>query len=112
MTRILVAEFLLANAEASRTASTSMLNEATAMLTAVTTDLSLVPNTDITVLLSAASNSLVAMLSGTHIVNGELHPETLQYILHGDANQSPYDVVLLIAPECDGVLVSLLKAIQ
>ena len=112
MTRILVAEFLLANADASRNASRSMLNEAAAMLTAVATDLALAPNTDITVLLSAETNPFKATLPNLHLIPGELCPETLQHILRGDTNQSPYDAVLLIAPECDGVLVSLLKSIQ
>ena len=112
MTRILVAEFLLANAEASRNASRSMLNEAVAMLTAVATDLALAPNTDVTVLLSAETNPFTASLPNIQLISGELCPETLQHILRGHTNQSPYDAVLLIAPECDGLLVSLLKSIQ
>ena len=112
MTRILVAEFLLANAEASRNASRSMLNEAAAMLTAVATDLALAPNTDVTVLLSPETDPSTATLPSVRFIYGDLRPETLQYILRGHTNQSPYDAVLLIAPECDGVLVSLLKSIQ
>ncbi len=112
MNHILVAEFLLANAEASRKASRSMLNEAAAMLTAVATDLALAPNTDVTVLLSAETNPFPATLPNIQIISGELRPETLQHILRGNENHSPYDAVLLIAPECDGVLVSLLKAFQ
>ena len=89
-----------------------MLNEAAAMLTAVVTDLTLAPNTDVTVLLSAGTHPLASTLPNTQIIYGEICPETLQHILRGDANQSPFDAVLLIAPECDGVLVSLLKAVQ
>lgn len=112
MTRILVSEFLLANAEASHTASESMLNEAAAMLNAVATDLTLAQNTDVTILLSTKTNLLIESLPDAKILRGELCPETLKNILRGDSNQSPYDAVLLIAPECDGVLVSLLKSIQ
>jgi len=116
MTRVLVSEFLLANAAASRNASASMLTEAAAMLSAIVTDFARVPNTDVTVLLSDGTTPLVKLLNATlasvQVISGQLHPETLQDILRGDANQSPYDIVLLIAPECDGVLVSLLKSIQ
>ena len=112
MTRILVAEFLLANAAASRTASESMLNEAAAMLTAVVTDLALASDTSVTVLLNAEINPLSATLPNVQVIRAELRPETLQVILRGEANQPPYDAVLLIAPECDGVLVSLLKIVQ
>ncbi len=112
MTRILVAEFLLANAAASTIASKSMLAEAAAMLNAVATDLALAPDTDVTILLSGDTDSFIASLPDMNVIRGELCPETLQNILRGDSNQSPYDAVLLIAPECDGVLVSLLKSIQ
>ena len=112
MTRILVAEFLLANAEASRSASESMLNEAAAMLTAVVTDLALASDTSVTMLLNAEINQLSATLPNVQVIRAELRPETLQVVLRGEANQPPYDAVLLIAPECDGVLVSLLKVIQ
>ncbi len=112
MTRVLVAEFLLANAAASRSASASMLTEAAAMLNAVATDLTRAQNTDVTILLSHKTNLHTESLPNTKIIRGELSPETLQDILRGCDNQSPYDTVLLIAPECNGVLVSLLKAIQ
>ena len=112
MTRILVAEFLLANASASRHASTSMLNEATAMLTAIVTDLALLVGTDVTVLLYSEATPITVTLPNIEIISGELSSETLQRLLRGDTNRLPYDAVLLIAPEADGVLVSLLKAVQ
>ncbi len=113
MTRILVAEFLLANAAASRDVATSMLNEAAAMLTAIVTDIAALPNVHVTVLLSSATDaSFAASLTNTHVLLGELQPDILSSILHGKSRRSVFDGVLLIAPECDGVLVSLLKAVQ
>lgn len=113
MTHILVAEFLLANTEAARNASLSMLGEASAMLTAVTMDLALAPNNEVTVLLSSETNPFTSTLPNIHVIFGELQLDALpRILLRGDTNQLQYDAVLLIAPECDGVLVSLLKSIQ
>ena len=39
-------------------------------------------------------------------------PDRLPSILRDESQQVAFDAVLLIAPECDGVLVSLLKAVQ
>ena len=113
MTRILIAEFVLANSEASRHAARSMLSEAAAMLTAIVTDIAALPNIHVTVLLSSTADaSFAASLTNTQVLRGELHPDALPSILHDESRQPPYDAVLLIAPECDGILVSLLKSIQ
>lgn len=112
--RVLVAEFLLANTAASRLAAGTMLAEARAMLTAIVTDLSDIPNVAVTVLLAAENSFLVANrpTENIRILRGELRPEILSKMLCDDSQQSSFDAVLLIAPECDGVLVSLLKTVQ
>ncbi len=121
MSRILVAEFLLANSEASRCAAPSMLEEAEAMLRAVVTDFARLQDVDVTVLLSAKaaarfakSHTLSARKGRNEIISqrGELQPDTLATMLRDESKQAAFDAVLLIAPECDGVLVSLLKAVQ
>ncbi len=121
MLRVLVAEFLLANSNAGKAAARSMLDEAEAMLKAVFADFVRLPNVNATVMLSAElamrlteANPMCSTLfeDGVLILRGELQPETLPAILRGDSQQPAFDAVLLIAPECDGVLVSLLKAVQ
>ncbi len=113
MTRILIAEFVLANSEASRHAAKSMLSEAAAMLTAIVTDIAALPNIHVTVLLSSTADaSFAASQANTHVLRGELQPDALPSLLHDESRQPLYDAVLLIAPECDGILVSLLKSIQ
>lgn len=110
---ILVAEYLLANGAASRTAAKSMLDEARAMLAAVVSDIAQLPDITVTVLLSTGSDtSFTKSLTNTHILRAELQPEALTAILCDDSTPSAFDAVLLIAPECDGVLVSLLKTVQ
>ena len=112
--RVLVAEFLLANTAVSRLAAETMLAEARAMLTAIVKDLSDVPNVAVTVLLTAENRFQVTtrQKGKIRILRGELRPETLSKMLRDDSHQSSFDAVLLIAPECDGVLVSLLKSVQ
>jgi predicted ATP-grasp superfamily ATP-dependent carboligase len=119
--RVLVAEFLLANSEASRRAAPSMLEEAEAMLRAVVTDFAGLQDVDVTVLLSAkaaarfAKSHTFSVRKGRNRIisqRGELQPDSLPIILRDESKQAAFDAVLLIAPECDGVLVSLLKAVQ
>jgi len=119
--RLLVAEFLLANSDASRCAAPSMLEEAEAMLRAVVADFARLPDVDVTVLLSAeaaarfAEFPLCPAVDGRNsilIQRGELEPDRLPSVLRDESQQVAFDAVLLIAPECDGVLVSLLKAVQ
>ncbi len=119
--RILVAEFLLANSEASRLAALSMLEEAEAMLTAVVADIARLPDVKVTVLLSAeaaarfAESQIFCVPQGRNnilIQRGELQADTLPTILRDESLQAAFDAVLLIVPECDGVLVSLLQAVQ
>ena len=119
--RILVAEYLLANSDASRLAARSMLAEAEAMLTAVVADISMLPDVEVNVLLSAEAAARFAEShnfsspegrSSVRIQRGELQPDTLPTILRNGSQQAAFDAVLLIAPECDSVLVSLLKTVQ
>ncbi|MEJ7592440.1 MAG: ATP-grasp domain-containing protein [Planctomycetaceae bacterium] len=119
--RILVAEFLLANSDSSRPAARSILDEAEAMLRAVVTDIAKLPDVDVTVLLSAEATALFVESpiccapdgrSNIRIQRGDIRPDTWPTILRPQSHQAALDAVLLIAPECDGVLVSLLKAVQ
>ncbi|MBC7966929.1 MAG: hypothetical protein H7Z17_13505, partial [Fuerstia sp.] len=119
--RVFVAEFLLANSDASRLAARSMLDEAEAMLTAVVADIARLPDVDVTVLLSAEAAARFADFplfqsadgwSSVRIQRGELYADTLPTILRDESQQAAFDAVLLIAPECDGVLVSLLKVVE
>lgn len=119
--RVLVAEFLLANSDASRSAAPSMLEEAEAMLKAVVTDIARLQDVEVTVLLGpetairfAESHTFSVRKGRNRIISqrGELQPDTLPAMLRGESQQSAFDAVLLIAPECSGVLVSLLKAVQ
>ncbi|MEZ6033075.1 MAG: ATP-grasp domain-containing protein [Planctomycetaceae bacterium] len=112
--RILVAEFLLANTIARQSAAPSMLDEAAAMLKAVVADLAAVPDVEVTVLLNAEIHGFesAACKRRVHIRREELQPETLPMILQGGTRPFAFDTVLFIAPECNGVLVSLLKTVQ
>ena len=119
--RVLVAEFLLASSDASRLAAPSMLEEAEAMLNAVVTDIARLPDVNVTVLLSGetatrfAESHIFCAAHGRNsilIQRSELVPDRLPSILRDESQQVAFDAVLLIAPECDGVLVSLLKAVQ
>ena len=119
-TRLLVAEFLLANSDAARCAVPSMLEEAEAMLSAVVSDFARLPDVDVTVLLSAEAAARFSESQMFHtsdgrnsvvIQRGELRPDTLPTILRDESQQAAFNAVLLIAPECDGVIVSLLKAV-
>jgi len=119
--RVLIAEFLLANSDASRCAAPSMMEEADAMLRAVVADFARLPDVDVTVMLSAYAAArfsefpLCPAADGRNsilIQRGELEPDRLPSVLRDVSQQVAFDAVLLIAPECDGVLVSLLKAVQ
>ena len=121
LSRVLVAEFLLANSDAGRAAARSMLDEAEAMLMAVLADFVRLPSINATVMLTTESANRLTdsnprhsalLRDGVFILRGELQPETLRTVLRGDSQRAAFDAVLLIAPECDGVLVSLLKAVQ
>ena len=114
MNRILVAEFLLANANTAQDSARSMLDEAVAMLKGVLEDFTALPDTDVTVLLSEGCDLVGTAECGNRfkIQRGTLQSDTLPVILRGHSGQSAFDSVLLIAPECNGVLVSLLKAVQ
>ncbi len=118
--RVLIAEYLLANNSAAKSVAPSMLIEAEAMLMAVLTDIAALPNIQATVMLSTDSAQRLAG-SGTRIFQlpdnvrvlcSDLNPQTLSEILHAQSADSVFDAVFLIAPECDGILVSLLKAVQ
>lgn len=118
--RILVAEFLLANSDALRCAAPSMLEEAEAMLRAVVADFARLPDVDVSVMLSAEAAPRFSESAIFHAANGrysvvirpgELQADTLPKILHDQSRHGTFNAVLLIAPECDGILVSLLKAV-
>lgn len=112
--RILVAEFLLANSIARQSAPPSMLDEAAAMLKAVVADLAALPDVEVTVLLNAEIHVFdsAEFRNRIRIQCEELQPETLHLVLQGGERQLAFDTVLFIAPECNGVLVSLLKTVQ
>ncbi len=121
VSRVFVAEFFLANTKASQLVPPSILTEAETMLRAVVTDLAMLPDVEVTVLLSSEAATRFGKLSifdppdglnRVRIQRGELQSETLPTILRAASQHAAFDAVLLIAPECDGVLVSLLKAVQ
>ena len=118
--RVLVAEFLLASASAADGVAPSMRMEAEAMLTAILTDIAGLPNVQTTVLLSDDSAARLAvsdtksskLFDNVRILRSELSPQSLSNLLDSVSPHAAFDAVFLIAPECDGVLVSLLKVVQ
>ena len=118
--RVLVAEFLLASASAAKGVAPSMLMEAEAMLSALLTDIAGLPIVQTTVLLSDDSAARLAvsdtksskLFDNVRILRSELSPQSLSNLLDSVSPHAAFDAVFLIAPECDGVLVSLLKVVQ
>ena len=112
--RILLIESLLADDEAWSDANDSMQSEAIAMLSAVAEDFRSLPETEPTVLLSP--HSCKALRSTGQVVGNsrvEEAPSGPAAWLDDHANQTAlFDVMMLIAPECGGNLVSLLQLIQ
>lgn len=112
--RILLIESLLADVEAWLNASDSMQAEAIAMLTAVAEDFCRLPETEPTLLLSPQSSATLrsaGRLCANVGVEETKSGPAAWLDQHSDKADS-FEAVMLIAPECDGILVSLLQQIQ
>ncbi len=112
--RILLIEYLLSDDDAWSNAEDSMQAEAIAMLTAVAADFRLLPNAETTVLLSPQSRT---QLNAAGRIDDQWQ---IEEITSGPATwlddrgdrADAVDAMLVIAPECNGLLVSLLQQIQ
>lgn len=117
--RVLVFEYLLADTQAWVSASDSMRSEAAAMLIAVVDDLRQISDVTPVVLVSreAAAGLQIALQpeGDTEPVMAELliaEQSPQQWLTHPSMTPSGFHASLVIAPECDGILTSLLKLLQ
>ncbi len=111
---ILVFEYLLANPSAWHSASESMRIEAATMLTAVVQDLERLEDVRPAVLLSpSAANMLRSsgrLASTTEIIVSYVEPAV--WLQQPSRAPASFDATFVVAPECGGVLVSLLRLLQ
>ena len=110
MSKVLLFEFLHVHAKAYVEASPSMRSEGWEMLEAVATDLAALPDVSVSVIVCPQASREVPQLSGVELLLTEALgiPEfTLDATTNG-----PFDVVVPIAPETDGVLAALVEAFR
>ncbi|MEZ6122274.1 MAG: ATP-grasp domain-containing protein [Planctomycetaceae bacterium] len=102
MRHLLLTEFLHADAASFSAASASMKREGRAMLEAVAADLIRVPGVELSVILCEAAVNQVALPPATEV--RIVADSDWQSAAVTVASQFPLTELLLIAPECDGVL--------
>lgn len=111
---ILVMEYLLADDAAWQQANASMRIEAAAMLTAIVQDLEQRDDVRPVVLMSSAAAGMLRSSgqidSRTEIITSDRSPS--EWLHQPTYPPTSFDASLIIAPECDGVLVSLLRQLQ
>ena len=112
--RILVFEYLLADAAAWAAASSSMQCEAAAMLAALVQDLQRIDEIQPVVLMATESAARLESLgcwdSRTEILTSDRSPT--DWLRSPTLDPSSFDASMIIAPESGGILVSLLKTLQ
>jgi len=111
---ILVFEYLLADADAWAAASQSMQREAAAMLAALVQDLQRVEDIQPVVLMATAAAARIESMgcwdSRTEILTSDRSPT--DWLRSPTRDPSYFAATLMIAPECDGILASLLRQLQ
>ena len=112
--RVLLIESLLADDELWSNASDSMRAEAIAMLTSVAEDFRRLPKTEPTLLLSPQACAMLhsAGRLTANVVVEESKSGPADWLRQQSDKAGSFDDMMLIAPECDGALVSLLQEIQ
>ena len=112
--RILVFEYLLADAAAWAAASSSMQCEAAAMLAALVQDLQRIDEIQPVVLMATESAARLESMgcwdSRTEILTSDRSPT--DWLRSPTLDPSSFDASMIIAPESGGILVSLLKTLQ
>lgn len=112
--RVLLIESLLSDDEAWTDAGDSMQAEAIAMLTAVAEDFRRLPETEPTLLLSpqacATLRSAGRLTANVGVEETKSGPAA--WLCQQTEKTGSFDAIMLIAPEFDGALVSLLQKIQ
>jgi len=111
---ILIFEYLLADADAWAAASPSMQSEAAVMLAAVVQDLQRIEEILPVVLMAPAAATRLGSLgcwdSRTEILPVDRSPA--DWLRNPTRDPSTFAASLVIAPECDGLLASLLRQLQ
>lgn len=111
---ILVFEYLLADANAWAAASPSMQREAAAMLATLVQDLQHVEDIHPVVLMATAAATRIESMgcwdSRTEILTSDRSPT--DWLRSPTRDPLSFAASLVIAPECDGILVSLLRQLQ
>jgi len=111
---ILIFEYLLASSDAWKDASASMQREATSMLAALVSDFARLPDVRPVVLVASDARELVE--SGGHFSGPveilSLTEDPADWLAHPDRDPQTFAATVVIAPECGGTLVSLLRQLQ
>lgn len=111
---VLIFEYLLASPGAWRDASPSMRREAVSMLGALVRDFARLPDVDPVVLVACDAREIVT--SNTHFAAPvevlwlEVNPA--DWLARPDRDPRTFAATMVIAPECGGTLVSLLRQLQ
>jgi predicted ATP-grasp superfamily ATP-dependent carboligase len=111
---ILIFEYLLATPGAWREASASMQREATSMLVSLVSDFSLLPDVWPVVLVATDAwemlKSHTELPAGTEILSVETGPA--EWLASPLRDPESFEATMVIAPECGGILVFLLRQLQ
>jgi predicted ATP-grasp superfamily ATP-dependent carboligase len=111
---ILIFEYLLASPGAWRDASVSMQRESISMLAALVHDFARLPDVRPTVLIASDAMAMFRELAGLPqcIEMLELESDPSEWLNCRNCNPDNFDATLIIAPECHGILVQLLRQLQ
>ena len=111
---ILIFEYLLASSDAWKNASASMQREATSMLASLVSDFARLPGVRPVVLV--ASDAWEIVESSGHFSAAvevlSLTESPADWLAHPDRDPATFAATMVIAPECGGTLVELLRLLQ
>ena len=111
---ILIFEYLLASPGAWREASASMQREATSMLVSVVSDLSRLPDVRPVVLVATDAREMLKshaeLPAAVEVLSLEKDPA--EWLASPQRGPESFAATMVIAPECGGILVSLLRQLQ
>ena len=111
---ILIFEYLLASPGAWREASASMQREATSMLVSLVSDFARIP--DVRPVLLVATDAREMLESHTELPSEidilSLKEDPAQWLASPQNSPDSFAATIVIAPECCGILVSLLRQLQ
>ena len=111
---ILIFEYLLASPGAWRDASESMQRESISMLAALVQDFARLPDVRPTVLIASDALAMFRELAGLpqYIEMLELECDPSEWLNCRTRTPENFEATLIIAPECHGILVQLLRQLQ